>query len=166
MNLIYRKGVLEDLESIQLLIQSAVAHMRNQGIEQWDERYPAYEDFEQDIKSNQLFVGITAGEIAVVFTLNKECDEAYKNGEWKHPEKLFCIIHRFCVNPKFQNKGIARQTMKYIEMEAASNGEQSIRLDVYSQNPYALKLYQSCGYEKVGMVEWRKGIFYLMEKYL
>ena len=164
--MIYRKGVLEDLNGIELLIQSAIAHMRSQGIEQWDERYPVYEDFEQDIKSSQLFVGISDNEIAVVFTLNKEYDEAYRNGGWKHPEKLFCIVHRLCVNPKFQNRGIARQTMKYIEKEAVSNGEQAVRLDVYSKNPYALKLYQSCGYEKVGMVEWRKGIFYLMEKYL
>lgn len=42
----------------------------------------------------------------------------------------------------------------------------AIRLDVFSQNPFALKLYEKCGYAKTGTVNWRKGIFYLMEKYL
>ena len=166
MNLIYRKGMLEDLNEIELLVKNAITHMCSQKIEQWDEIYPARCDYEQDIKRNQLFLGLLGKEIAVVYTLNKEYEEEYKNGKWKKPELSFCIIHRLCVNPKFQNKGIGRQTMEHIEAEAVLNGQQAIRLDVYSQNPYAIKLYQSCGFEKVGIVEWRKGVFYLMEKYL
>ena len=42
----------------------------------------------------------------------------------------------------------------------------SVRLDVYSENPYALRLYQGNGYMKRGYADWRKGRFFMMEKQL
>jgi ribosomal protein S18 acetylase RimI-like enzyme len=43
-------------------------------------------------------------------------------------------------------------------------GIDTIRLDVFTLNPYALKMYEKSGYIKVGFAHWRKGEFYLMEK--
>jgi ribosomal protein S18 acetylase RimI-like enzyme len=53
-----------------------------------------------------------------------------------------------------------------IEKDANYKGAKAIRLDVFTENPYALKLYHDCGYSRVGTVEWRKGKSFLMEKYL
>ena len=166
MEILYRQAVTDDLDAIERLAQQAVNEMVSQGIDQWDELYPVREDFEQDIQSGQMSLGILGGEIAVIYTINRECEPEYESAEWDSPDKPFCILHRLCVHPVFQNQGIARQTMEHIEREAAAKGVQAIRLDVFSQNPHALKLYQNCGFKKVGTVRWRKGEFYLMEKYL
>lgn len=166
MDIRYRQAELSDLDGIVSLAQQAVVRMVSQKIDQWDELYPIREDFEQDINRGQLIVGMLGREIAVIYTINRECEPEYESAEWKRPDKPYCILHRLCVNPLFQNRGIARQTMEYIEREAAAKGVQAIRLDVFSQNPHALKLYQNCGYMKVGIARWRKGLFYLMEKYL
>ena len=166
MDIIYRHAVKEDIQIIEMLITQAIAEMEKKQIFQWDELYPIREDFLNDIQCNHLFVGCINCQIAVVFTINEDYDEAYMNGKWKNPDKSFQIIHRLCVRPKFQNKGIAKQTMRYIENKVLLEGKQAVRLDVFSQNPYAVKLYLECGYEKVGKAEWRKGTFYLMEKYL
>lgn len=166
MNLIFRQGILNDLNEIEELVKNAIIQMDSQGIEQWDKIYPVREDFEQDIRNKQLFVGTIGNKIVVTYTLNKDYDEEYNNGQWKNPDKSFFIIHRLCVDVKFQNKGIARLAMEHAEKNAVLYHGQAIRLDVFSNNPYAIKLYQNCGYEKVGTAKWRKGIFYLMEKYL
>lgn len=166
MNIQYRQAKLADLDHITSFAEQAAIRMVSQGIDQWDELYPIREDFEQDIKCGCLTVGTTDGEIVVIYTLNKEGEPEYEEAKWKNPNKSFCILHRLCVNPAFQNQGIARQTMEHIEQEATAKGIQAIRLDVFSQNPYALKLYQNCGFERVGTARWRKGLFYLMEKYL
>lgn len=166
MDITYRSGNEEDLEEIEHLIKYTIAHLEKQGIRQWDDLYPTREDFEDDIREGQLFVGIGNGEIAVTYTLNQLCDEDYRMGKWKEPEKSFIIVHRLCVHPLFQNKGIAIQTMKHIEEDAKQRGMEAVRLDVYSENPAALRLYEKCGYTEVGTVEWRKGSFCLMEKYL
>ena len=44
----YRLGRLEDVEEISKMVDSAKVLMSSQGIEQWDEIYPAKEDFEDD----------------------------------------------------------------------------------------------------------------------
>lgn len=166
MDIIYREAVKEDIQLIEVLITLAIAEMEKKQIFQWDTQYPTKEDFLNDIQNHHLFVGCIDSQIAVVFVINEEYDEAYLKGKWRNPEKSFQIIHRLCVHPKFQNQGIAKKTMQYIEKQALLEGKQSVRLDVFSKNPYAVKLYLECGYDKVGTVEWRKGTFYLMEKNL
>lgn len=76
------------------------------------------------------------------------------------------MIHRLCVSPDFQNKGIAQTTLVHIELELKSLGIKAIRLDVFCKNPYAMKLYANSGYHRVGIANWRKGKFLLMEKLL
>lgn len=166
MNINYRLGTLEDLNEIKNLIHQAILQMENKGIHQWDEIYPTQEDFINDIEAEQLYIGLNQEKMAVIYVLNQECDEDYKKGKWKDKEKPFYVIHRLCVNPLFQNKGIAKITMKHIEKEVADRWAKAIRLDVFSENPYALKLYGNFGYNRVGTVKWRKGKFFLMEKYL
>ncbi|MBD5494215.1 MAG: GNAT family N-acetyltransferase [Lachnospiraceae bacterium] len=166
MEIRYRQALADDIQDIETLITKAIAHMKENGIEQWDELYPTKDDFMDDIRNNQLTVGCIENQIAVVFTINQAYDEEYENGKWKEPEKSFNVVHRLCVHPKFQNMGIARQAMDYIEKQTLSEGKRAVRLDVYSKNTYANKLYLGRGYQKVGEVEWRKGCFYLMEKYL
>lgn len=52
----YRLGRLEDVEEISKMVDSAKVLMSSQGIEQWDEIYPAKEDFEDDIEKKTLIV--------------------------------------------------------------------------------------------------------------
>lgn len=100
----------------------------------------------------------------VVYVLNKECDERYENGEWQYIGADYNVVHRLCVSPDYQNKGIANTTLLHIERELGVLGMKAIRLDVFCENPYALKLYSNNGYHKVGNAYWRKGKFLLMEK--
>jgi len=161
----YRIANADDLDEICSLVAGAVDTMIKQHIFQWDELYPTREVFQEDIEKKQLYVGLIEKQIAVIYVLNQEYDEHYENGDWQYKNEVFYIIHRLCVNPIFQNKGIAQNTLSHIEEELVDRGVHNIRLDVYSENPYALKLYNNFGYKKTGHADWRKGRFYLMEKH-
>lgn len=164
--MVYRLAGESDIEEICNLIKNATVNMERNNIFQWDNVYPTKEDFLSDIKKQQLFVGLLNEDISVLFVINKECDLAYESGKWKHPDCEYRIIHRLCVNPKYQNRNIAKDTLLYIEQELKKQDVRAIRLDVFSKNPYALSLYLNNGYIKVGYAERRKGKFFLMEKYL
>lgn len=157
---------MDDLDEVCSLVGSAINTMTGQGIFQWDDLYPVREDFRNDIEKMQLYVGEADHHIAVIYVLNQECDAEYANGDWKHGEEPFYVVHRLCVHPDFQNRGIAGNALKHVEEELTSRGIRSIRLDVFSENPYALKLYEGLGYFKAGYADWRKGRFYLMERYI
>lgn len=166
MNLKYRQAKQKDLDEIVLLVEHAIKHMTEQGIKQWDDKYPTREDLRTDIVRKELFVGETQEKIAVIYVLNQLYDEDYKNGNWKEEEKPFYVIHRLCVNPSFQNCGIAKTTLENIKKQVIQWNAKAIRLDVFTKNTYALKLYESVGFKTVGSVLWRMGEFLLMEKYV
>ena len=96
--------------------------------------------------------------------VNREYDPEYELGAWDHTEGDFCVLHRLCVNPAMQGRGLARQAMARMEKNALEQGFDSVRLDVFSQNLHAQRLYEKLGYRRTGEVRFRKGIFYLMEK--
>ena len=162
----YRQAEEKDLDDICLLIEKAIIKMEDMHIDQWDEQYPRREDFACDIRKGQCWVGIAEDVIAVVYTINSECDEQYQNGAWKYRDCEYRILHRICVHPDYQNQGIAKSTLHMIEKTLKEEGVGALQLDVYSENPFSLALYQKGGYQKTGTADWRKGRFYLMEKRL
>ena len=54
--------------------------------------------------------------------------------------------------------------MIHIENELKNKNIETIRLDAFSENIYAIKMYEKLGYVNVGEANWRKGKFYLLEK--
>lgn len=154
----------EDLDEIFAMFRAAINEMERQGIPQWDEVYPDRDILRRDIIVSQLFVGRIQNEIVCAYVLNTECDGEYQLGDWKYPREYARIVHRLCVHPNYHRRGIARNTMLYIEQQAKALGARSIRLDAFTLNPHALRLYENLGYNLTGKVTWRKGDFYLMEK--
>ena len=163
-NISVRLAGMQDFEKICQLIEDAVRVMNENMILQWDELYPSQKIIRDDILNNQMYLGEIEKQIACVFVLNQHCDEQYNSGEWKYTESSFMVIHRLCVNPEFQNQGVGTRTMQIIEDMLKNDGIKAIKLDAFSQNPYALRMYEKLGYAKVGEATWRKGLFYLYEK--
>ena len=160
----YRLATWEDLTEISNMIEAAKQLMSEQGIEQWDDIYPVCEDFEEDIKKKTMYVAMKDAQLAAIYVISEECDDEYLKCEWENQKP--CIIHRFCVSPSFQNNGIGAIVLNHIETQLVESGYDSVRLDVFTQNPYALRLYEKNGYIKRGYADWRKGRFLLMEKKL
>lgn len=162
--LILRKATLEDLKAIVNIYKNAIKVMNENGIDQWDDLYPNEEILKNDILHNQMLIGEFGIQIASILVLNQEYDDEYRNGDWQYKESSFFVIHRLCVNPVYQGKGIGKTTVQCIEEYVQKNGIEAIRLDAFSLNPTALRMYENLGYKKVGEVTWRKGLFYLYEK--
>ena len=160
----YRSGRPEDLPEICGLVEAAKHLMSEQGIDQWDDQYPVPADFEEDIRKGTLYLAIKDNVAAAIYVISEECEEEYHKWDWEneHP----CIIHRLCVSPSFQNHGIGSAVLDHIETQLMEAGYDSVRLDVFTQNPYALRLYEKNGYVRRGHADWRKGRFLLMEKKL
>lgn len=155
-----------DADKIFCIYRDATENMNNQKIFQWDEIYPDKQTIYNDISNKQMTIGVINSETVSAYVLNHNCDSEYACGNWEYKGPQHLIIHRLCVNPKFQNTGIGTATMLHIEDYAKRLGYKSIRLDSFTQNPYACKMYEKLGYKTVGKVVFRKGEFYLMEKVL
>lgn len=166
MELEFRRAGTDDLDALVALYGAAAQDMREKGIDQWDEYYPDREILAEDVESGDMTLGLLDGQLACAYVVNREYEPEYELGAWEHTEGDFCVLHRLCVNPEMQGRGLARQAMARMEKNARDQGFDSVRLDVFSQNLHAQRLYERLGYRRTGEVRFRKGIFYLMEKKL
>ena len=165
-NIVYRLATKQDLDDICTLIQQAKYEMERHEIYQWDDIYPARKDFEDDIEKGTLYLAYLEESLVALYVISGECDEQYCNGLWKYDEKYAYILHRFCVSPLFQNQGIGKIVLHHVEEQIKKMGYNSVRLDCFTENPFAQRLYRNNGYESRGYADWRKGRFDLMEKKL
>ena len=166
MEMEFRTATIDDLDALVALYGAATQDMLRQGIDQWDEYYPDREILTEDVESGDMTLGLLDGEPACAWVVNREYEPEYVSGAWEHTGGDFCVLHRLCVNPELQGRGLARQAMARMEKNALDKGFDSVRLDVFSQNLHAQRLYERLGYRRTGEVRFRKGIFYLMEKKL
>lgn len=162
----FRLAEKSDIDDVFEVFKAAIQKMIENEIFQWDEVYPDKNILAEDILKGQLYIGCVDNKIVSVYVINDEYDEQYRNGDWRYRNLSYKVLHRLCVNPKVQNRGIGRKTMNHIEKEVKAKGIECIRLDAFTLNPVALKLYENLGYSKVGFADFRKGKFYLMEKKL
>jgi ribosomal protein S18 acetylase RimI-like enzyme len=162
----FREAHSSDLAEVMALFHAATLAMDARQVFQWDGVYPCAEIVQEDIDRVQMQVGLVEGKIAVVFAL-EPCQEGdYETANWRYPATEFVVLHRLCVHPDFQGQGIAKLAMDYLEQEVRNRGIHAIRLDAFPQNPVAIRLYESRGYEKAGEITYRKGLFHLYEKKL
>lgn len=160
----YEKAQENDKDAVMELLDAAKEDMAQNGIDQWDELYPSIADVGEDIKEGTLTLVKQGKNLTAVYTINKKQDSAYKFGDFKDNSDNYVVLHRLCVSPKCQGMGIAAGTLAHIDEQAKKEGWSSIRLDVFTKNPRAVKLYENAGYRYAGDAYFRKGKFLLMEK--
>ena len=147
------EGKLEDVEEIINLTKACGKHMRNNGIDQWDEQYPDRDVIIHDIMTKSLFMFRENNEIAGIVVLNENQDEEYEEINWSTSNKdKNIVVHRLAVHPKKQGQGIGKQLMDFAEQWAIDHSYDAIRLDTYSQNKRNQRFYTNRGYVDLGSV--------------
>jgi GNAT superfamily N-acetyltransferase len=106
------------------------------------------------------------GELVGGFTLDQNQDAEYASVPWSIVDDRVAVVHRLFVDPSHHGRGIAKKMMSVAERLATDLGCGSMRLDAFTLNPEALRLYQSLGYRDAGAVTFRKGVFRCFEKRL
>jgi GNAT superfamily N-acetyltransferase len=155
-----------DINLIMQLITAAIQEMNTNGIDQWDNIYPDREQIQSDITAKTLYKCISGDQILGIIVLNRIASPEYNLINWDDSGANFLVVHRLTVHPKFQGKGIAKELMNFAESFAGINNLRSIRLDAFTKNPFAIKLYEKLHFNSKGIVKFRKGNFCCFEKVL
>lgn len=141
-----------DIDEIMAMVGEAIRQMESESIDQWNEDYPTREVFLSDLSVGTLFGIEQDDKILGIITVNEEQSPEYEELSWEGPNDNVAVIHRLVVHPQYQRQGLARILMDFAEDHAKKGGYDSIRLDAYSKNPRALRLYEQRGYKKIGKV--------------
>lgn len=142
---------LHEIDTIMELYKRTVQRMLANGIYQWDERYPSRELMEIDLNDQEVYWFLDDERCPVgIVVLNEYQEEVWDRNAWAFPDDRPLCVHRLVIDPQVQGKGYAIRLMEAIEAFARDKGYKSIRLDTYTGNPIAYRLYPRCGYVQRG----------------
>jgi hypothetical protein len=110
-----RQSTFSSYLEIVKLFEKAVSAMRSQGIDQWDEHYPNSGTLKNDLESGTMYAAVDEGNIAGVVTINEEQDPSYSTINWKIKADKVLVVHRLCIDPGNQGRGIAMRMMHFVE---------------------------------------------------
>jgi len=115
----------------------------------WHEDYPVMENVEWDISTNALYGVYDNGKLIAVATATTDDLPASLNC-WNPSMRNACELARIGVIKEYQNHGIAKTLIQFIEADVAKQGFDGIHFLVSKTNPYAIRLYDSLGYRCCG----------------
>ena len=162
-----RQAALDDLDTVMRLVGDCIRAMRQAGIEQWDDIYPDRATLLADARDGTLYLAsLPEGGLVGCLVLNEYQNPEYAAVPWTIDGTKIAVVHRLMVDPRCQGRGLAPELMRFAERLAAERTCDVIRLDAFTANPKALRLYQGLGYHDAGSVTFRKGVFRCFEKRL
>ena len=107
---------------------------------QWDDKYPAREHFEEDIANQTLYVLEDNDEIQGFIVVDQQQSEWYDKLDWPVKREGAYVIHRLAGNPEY--KGAATELFKFAVNLATDHGIHVILTDTFALNKPAQGLFE------------------------
>jgi ribosomal protein S18 acetylase RimI-like enzyme len=140
-----------ELDAVDRLSLSAIRQMQQEGLTQWDERYPRAVHFLQDIRHASLY-GVYEDEVLQgVACIDQTFHTCYYSLDWDTSDSI--IVHRMVVDPHVQGKGIGRQLLQHAETLAKQQRLRYVKLDTHQDNQKMIGLLKKMGYREVGYLQ-------------
>jgi len=144
------KAAHKDLRQVMETVRACVAHLREQGIYQWNEMYPTEKVLAEDIRDGTLFILRDDETCRGMVVLNRVHDIEWKDADWSEDCKHPLCVHRLIVHPLWQNRGVGRALMEFAYTHAIHNNHDCVRFDAYSGNPRLVETYRRMGCRRTG----------------
>lgn len=142
----------EDLDGMEVILAQAKAVLVPIG--QWNEFYPAREDFAADMVRGECHVLTCGGQVGGFFTLTAQPEPGYDaitDGKWSS-DQPYAVIHRCAVAEQWRGSGLSGLMMAECEKLALSQGLSWLRVDTHKKNKAMLGLLRKSGFQYRGNV--------------
>lgn len=149
-----RKATPLDIDAVAALYDEVLTDEANTGhYSNWQKGiYPTRTTAEKAIAAGTLYVLEENGVLCASVILNDIQNEVYEKIPWRYPADPHevRVIHTLCVAPSQKGRGYAGEMLLFCREQARSEKSRVIRMDTYSGNEPAKRLYQKHGYRIAG----------------
>lgn len=151
-----RKALESDIDSIEAIYER-IHDVEEQGLSTvgWIRGvYPTRSTAEEALARGDLFVMVDNDKVVAMAVINQIQVSEYANATWKHDaaNEEVMVLHGLAVDPLEKGRGLGRAFIAFYEDYAKQHGCLALRMDTNVKNTRARRLYQSLGYEEVGVV--------------
>ena len=91
---------IDEIDLIMKIIKACTKHMIDNGIFQWNDKYPTKQSFVDDINNNDLFVLKLENKIIGCICASFDMDEFYKQIVWETSSKKKYLSSQICNPPR------------------------------------------------------------------
>lgn len=151
-----RLSIIEDIPSIMIIIEDAIAYLASQNIDQWQNGYPNAEQVENDILKSESYVVINdENQIMAtsMFTVNPEPTYKVIEGNWLIDEtNKYGVIHRMAIKKEFRKLGLATFMFHEFHLQLLEKKIQSLKIDTHEENIGMQSILKKMGYKYCGII--------------
>ncbi|MBE5809825.1 MAG: GNAT family N-acetyltransferase [Clostridiales bacterium] len=148
------KATQTDFTPICALYQSVCAVMNAAGNDQWVwGEYPNEDFLQKSLDAGTLYIAKEDGALLCAVTVDTHFDPEYETVNWLFGTKPGAF-HRLAIAPEHQGKGLGRKIIADVCEILLGMGCNTLRIDTYSNNESAQKLYAAIGMRKAGEVRF------------
>jgi len=156
-----------DIDTALSIITQGQKHLKEQGIDQWQNGYPDKERLIQDEHEHIGYLllndGQPAGYICIVLTGEPAYDKI--DGQWLTNGK-YAAIHRIVLSDAFRGQGLSSAVFSLADDCCRSHGILALRIDTHADNHKMQHVLSKNGYTFCGIVEYPSGLRRAYEKCL
>lgn len=151
-----QKVTAQETTRVGEIYANCARHMNDKGLYNWTSEYPSVKEAIIDQEKGILYGIYDEDTLIGVISLDQTPAQEYRTVAWKYPIEESLCVHRVAVDPHFRRRGAAGKLLKYADAMASERGLNAIRIDSFSKNHRAVRLYLKHGYELRGEIYYEK----------
>lgn len=135
------------------IIAMAKAHLKQQGIDQWQTGYPDLPCIKRDMACGKGYFIVENGSVLGYLCVDFGGEPAYKalQGEWQTTEP-YVVVHRLAFADSARGKGISQKAFQLVEQLSKGKGIRSFRVDTDADNSKMRYILAKCGFTYRGKI--------------
>jgi mannose-6-phosphate isomerase len=140
-----------ELSAVFALYQAVIGDMQARGLTQWRWGfYPTEAILTEDVALRRLYKLEESETLIGVFALCVGQGEEYDGIPWQFGVRPACL-HRVAIDQTASGRGYGHAVMEFVKSEAVMLGCDCLRVDTYSRNERALKLFAANTVREAGI---------------
>lgn len=148
------RAAQSDFSAICTLYQAVCGQMASAASPQWVwGEYPNEDILQKSLDAGTLYVAREDGALLCAVTVDTCFDPEYAQVNWLFGTKPGAF-HRLAIAPEAQGKGLGKKVLADVCDILRSQSCDTLRIDTYSPNENARKLYASIGMRRAGEVRF------------
>lgn len=148
-----KKATYNEVSTIMNIIEQAKLHLKEQGIDQWQDGYPNGETVQEDIDKGVGYCIFCEKQVAGYVCISFETEKDYEQieGSW-NKEEPYVVVHRFAMSDEFRGKHLTQDIFSSIETMGLDQKCSSIRIDTHENNKKMQYVLQKNSFSYCGIV--------------
>lgn len=129
------KAEIQHIDEILEIIKSAILHLKEQGIDQWQDGYPNRESIENDIANKKGYILTNSEDILGYTFIDFDKEPCYDviDGAWATFDNSI-VLHRIAISDKHRGKKLSSHLFSLACEVGRKNGVNSVRVDTHKDN--------------------------------